>query len=411
MRQSLCNEKSGIKLARVNFSPKTKQLVAERAGLQCSYPTCNRRTLGPGAEVDETSNSGTAAHIYSAAAGGPRGQGGLTEEELKHPDNAIWFCRVHGTLIDNNRGDQFPPQLLLSYKQLHEARIAREHQGLYSPLGWFHSTRIRKSPIFKSNESFILAKLNLIIGNNGTGKSGLCEWMGGLFDISFLERWRAPASSLDYDLTFFVPREVEVGLELTNNDSILYRVDGKRAPVNPFKINLIFPRRESRRLIPEEENDDLLHVAGVLKIDPSVVESVVEEIHNFRHAKIGNIHFKSKDNTRIMYLDVDGTTPGLSFGALSGREQERVFIEFSSALARYCGRYAPTLLLLDGFVSIFFDGWFDYYSHHFLDPDNQFQTILTIPTQDIDLKKVRWNGWQVLRTSGHPPECMIEQEL
>ncbi len=94
--------------------------VAERAGLQCSYPNCDRRTLGTGAKNDETSNSGTAAHIYSAAVGGPRGQGILSEEELKHSDNAIWLCRDHSTLIDNNRGDRFPPQLLLSYKQMHQ---------------------------------------------------------------------------------------------------------------------------------------------------------------------------------------------------------------------------------------------------------------------------------------------------
>src|SRR5271154_5864971 len=91
----------------VEFSPQTKLLVALRAGLQCSYPTCNTRTSGPGANSDEISNSGTAAHIFSAASGGPRGRGGLTPDELKHPDNAIWLCRNHGTIVDNNRGKQF----------------------------------------------------------------------------------------------------------------------------------------------------------------------------------------------------------------------------------------------------------------------------------------------------------------
>ena len=62
-------------MARVNFTTQTKRLVSERAGFQCSYLTCNRRTLGPGGS-DEVSNSGVAAHVYSASEGGPRGQGG-----------------------------------------------------------------------------------------------------------------------------------------------------------------------------------------------------------------------------------------------------------------------------------------------------------------------------------------------
>jgi len=171
-------------LGRINFAARIKRIVAERAGFLCSYPNCDRLTLGPGAENDEISNSGTAAHIYSATVGGPRGQGILSEEELKHSDNAIWLCRNHGTLIDNNRGDRFPPQLLLSYKQMHEARIAHEQQGLYSPIGWIHEVRLDESPIFINRSSFMLAKLNLVIGDNATGKSALCEWISGIFGAS-----------------------------------------------------------------------------------------------------------------------------------------------------------------------------------------------------------------------------------
>lgn len=398
-------------MGRINFAARIKRIVAERAGFLCSYPNCDRRTIGPGAENDETSNSGTAAHIFSAAVDGPRGQGILSEEELKHSDNAIWLCRDHGTLIDNNRGDMFPPQLLLSYKQMHEARIAHEQQGLYSPIGWIHKVRLDESPIFTNKSSFMLAKLNLVIGDNATGKSALCEWISGVFDISYLSRWRKVRSPLKINLTYFTPQEIKVGLAIPDNNRVLYKVNERRAPVNPFKINLISPRNEKSRLTKEEENDDLVYFAGILKADPVVVESLVEEIHNYHHSKIRNIRFESEDSVRHMYLDVEGTHPGLSFSSLSGGEQEQVFIEFVSAWARFCGRYTPTVLVLDGFVSRFFKGWFDYYSHHFLDPDNQFQTILTIPSRDIDLSHIRWNGWQVLRTSGSPPECTIAQEL
>ena len=396
-------------MSRINFAPKTKRIVAERAGLQCSYPTCNRRTLGPGAENDEISNSGTAAHIYSAAAGGPRGQGALTENELKNSDNAIWLCRDHGTLIDNNRGDGFSPQLLLSYKQMQEARIAHEHQGLYTPIGWIHKINLKESPIFESQSSFTLAKLNLIIGNNGTGKSALCEWIGGVFDISYLGRWRSVRLPLKVDLSYFIPQEIGLSLEVPENNKVLYKVNDRRSPSNPLMINIISPRKARGRLTEDEKNSDLEYFAGILNVDPVVIDNLIEEIHDYQHAKIQNITFENEDGIKHMYLDVDGTHPRLSFRALSGREQERVFVEFACALARSYGRYAPTVLIFDNFISIFFEGWFDYYSHHFLDPSNQFQTIVTIPSRDIDLSNVRWNGWQVLHTTGSPPECIVSE--
>ena len=218
-------------------------------------------------------------------------------------------------------------------------------------------------------------------------------------------------TSLKVDLTYFTPQEIKISFAIPDNSSrVLYKVNERRAPSNPLKINIISPRREWDRLTEEEKNGDLIYFSGILKVDPVVVENLVEEIHDYHHSKIRNIRFEREDGVRKMCLDVDGTHPGLSFGAVSLRTQERVFIEFISALARFCGRYAPTMLIPDGLVSPF-KGWFDFYSHHFLDPDNQFQTILTIPSRDIDLSNVRWNGWQVLRTSGSPSECTIAQEL
>lgn len=396
-------------MCRINFTAKTKRIVAERAGLQCSYPSCNRRTLGPGSENNETSNSGTAAHIYSASVGGPRGQGTLTEDELKSSDNAIWLCRVHGTLIDNNRGDSFSPQLLLSYKQMQEARIAHEHQGLYTPVGWIHKINLNESPIFENNSSFTLAKLNLIIGDNGTGKSALCEWIGGIFNLSYLTRWRSVRRPLKFNLSFFNPQEITISLNIPENNKVSYKINDKREPLNPIIIKLISPRKELGRLTEDEKNSDLEYFSGVFNVDSVIINNLIDEIHNYQHAKIRNIKFEIEDGIKYMCLDVDGTHPGLSFGALSGREQERVFIEFACALARSCGRYAPTALILDNFISIFFKGWFDYYSHHFLDRRNQFQTILTIPSREIDLSNVRWNGWQVLHTSGSPPKCTVSE--
>ncbi|MFZ2726502.1 MAG: hypothetical protein WAX77_09650 [Methylococcaceae bacterium] len=267
---------------RINFSSCTKLRVAERAGLRCSYPACNKLTKGPGAKKDETSNSGTVAHIYSAAIGGPRGRGDLSEKELKSIDNAIWLCRNHGTQIDNNRGDKYPPELLLGYKQMHESRIAHEHEGLYSPIGWIHKVEIDESPVFESQSSIILGKLNLISGDNDTGKSALCSWISGIFDVAYLEGWKNKINTscpLKINLTYFAPDEIKISLEISDSNKILYKVNGFDAPTNPFKINLLLPRSYRSRLTDEEENDDIAYFSGILKVDPIVIESLAKEIN------------------------------------------------------------------------------------------------------------------------------------
>src|ERR1017187_9062507 len=101
---------------RDDFTAKTRRLVAERSAFRCSFPECDRTTIGPGSTTNEAASNGVAAHIFSAAAGGPRGRGGLSSEQLRSPTNAIWLCADHARLVDTNRGTKFPPATLQSYK-------------------------------------------------------------------------------------------------------------------------------------------------------------------------------------------------------------------------------------------------------------------------------------------------------
>ncbi len=91
---------------RLDFSDRTKRIIAARAGYRCSFPGCRKPTVGPGGRPEEFISTGVAAHIFSAAPGGPRGQGGLTTQDLVRPENGIWLCENHARLVDANRGSQ-----------------------------------------------------------------------------------------------------------------------------------------------------------------------------------------------------------------------------------------------------------------------------------------------------------------
>ncbi len=395
-------------LGRVNFSHATRMLVAGRAGNECSFPTCSRRTISPGAAGNQVSGDGIAAHIYSASPRGPRGQASLSREELEQPENCIWLCSTHAKLVDNNRGGAFPPETLHSYKALQEARVRREVQGLYSPVGWIHEVTLLDNPTFKTGQKLRLSKLNLIYGQNESGKSALTEWIGGAFDIRYLRRWWDRQSRpIHIQMTYLNPQLNVIDLRISSRSRFEVKIGGHALPFNPIPVRFI--RLRSLYL---KFDDDLLNISHNLRLSPLIVRNLVDEIHAFPHARIRNLRFKKNEQgKRTLYSDVDGTLPGLPLRDLSGRETERVFMEFATAAARVSGRYTPTMLILDGCPIILFEGFFDFYSHHLLDPDNQFQTLMCIPSTELDLDRVRWNGWEVIRTIGFGKDILINQEL
>jgi len=107
------------------FSQKTAQLLAERAGFRCSVPGCKVVTIGPGDAENESASVGTAAHIHSAALNGPRGRGLLTTAELANIKNGIWCCATHGREIDTNSGRGYTVETLQAWKRIREEDAKR----------------------------------------------------------------------------------------------------------------------------------------------------------------------------------------------------------------------------------------------------------------------------------------------
>jgi hypothetical protein len=400
-------------MARENFPPKVRKLIEAAAGHQCSFPACNRRTTGRGPTSDYASNSGYAAHIYAASGGGPRGQGGLSEAELKSAGNGIWLCGIHAKLIDNNRGKSYPPETLHSYKDLHEARVLLEHEGLYPPIGWLHELTIVQGPVFAAPQKVQLSKLNLIYGSNCTGKTALTEWITGFLDPEPLKRWTpAEQQPLILQLTLLNPKLQHLRLKIDGR-KLQYFVDGKPVAFIPIGFKIFKPQRLNFSI-----KDDREMLAAALAIPVVTVESLIEEVNSFTHAKASNLRFEldtddegNKTSRYVLRADLPGTAPGLTLRGLSGREGECILLELATAAARLAGKYCPTLLVFDYSISIIFEGFFDFYSHHLLDPINQFQTLMCIAERNLDLNNVKWNGWQVIRTNGRAPCVTLTQDV
>lgn len=107
---------------RVEFSLKTKKLLAERAGLLCSHFDCLRPTVAPAKNRkgnDAAVGTGVAAHIYAASENGPRPPTGMTEAEIKDPSNGTWMCKLCADQIDDFR-HEYPAERIFKMKRVRE---------------------------------------------------------------------------------------------------------------------------------------------------------------------------------------------------------------------------------------------------------------------------------------------------
>lgn len=109
---------------RDDFSKRTIDLLAKRAGYLCSNPECNLPTVGAAASPDKSIIVGEAAHITAAAPGGPRYDPSLTAEQRRHHSNGIWLCEIHGKAVDADP-NHFTVEMLRKWKQQAEQKSFR----------------------------------------------------------------------------------------------------------------------------------------------------------------------------------------------------------------------------------------------------------------------------------------------
>lgn len=117
-----------------DFSPKVKQMLAERVNFHCTV--CDAPTLGPKTgTTDERFSVGNATHIKAAAKNGPRYDENQTPAERKSIENGVWPAPAapHGPLITGNSDlDERPIQNSISSLPLPPCTTAKGIPSLAS---------------------------------------------------------------------------------------------------------------------------------------------------------------------------------------------------------------------------------------------------------------------------------------
>ncbi len=380
-------------MARIEFTKKTKTIIASRSGYRCCFPGCDKTLIGPGETSNDFITIAEFAHIFSASAKGPRTSGGLTKQELRKPENGLFLCRNHHKIVDSKSNIlEFSPDSLTRMKNLHEFKISGEIGEYLYPLNWISNFRI-EGGIFIAPISLTMGKVTFIYGKNGVGKSALIEIFQSVFTEEIHPRWNKPSLNFKIKVSFENPVISEFEC-LIENKKISYNIKEKNQPFVPFQFLVLALNKNGIR----PGVDDLKYIAKCIGFTREAVVSLLQTTSLNHGLFTQQVAIENKRTSPYLVDDLIITLKsGVSrtFGALSSTEQSRVIFDIVISYATEVSKYRPTLLLIDWENTYSFsDGSLSPYLEYLQSSKAHFQTLFVSHKERPDLD---WTGWIIAK--------------
>ena len=420
---------------RDDFSTATINELVARAGLRCSVPDCNVLCFGPAVASDTAFNQGTAAHIHSAArTTGPRANPDLTPEQRKSIINGIWCCARHGRLIDSDE-KRYSPDLLRRWKREHEERILIEATQGITAKGGVTSIAIENLERFRTRQTILFGSRTLLLGNNGTGRHIVCDFVASLSDFSHAMQWKTSGSRTGAKVEIEAVSGGKVKWQLLFGENLICNVDGNPVPAiysgfRVFNITQQFFPPEVDFHGPEDGDDEAADEATKAKYQEALkahriaknnalIDSLAKATTLPRDSLLTALKMMALTQGRFLAdIRFDGDVlQAKSFGGqffdfwhLSSSEQQIPVVDLYLRLAEFCARYAPTTLILSQHVFASFD------KHNLprllktlAEADFKFQIIVSLFRWPDDLDFDSWTVWQLEGTADGPDSVLAKR--
>lgn len=345
-------------MARDDFKTSTKKILGSRAGYTCSFPNCGKITIGPSRLLkNKYVNSGEAAHITAASPNGPRYDQALTSEKRRSEDNGIWMCSYHANLI-NKDFNSYSVSEIREWKRKHEISVYYKQSGVKTDIGEIVEISISNFGSINTSNVVTLKQRNIIYGDNGLGKTLICDLIASISNNIYNERWRTKWHSgiskftlkyvKDEEYNFRINLTSDDQLDFFNNDKKLYRLYA------PFKIYYFdswikIPPFEYKEELSEDENTDIYNkiiLEGFKKylgIEEFQFCTLIEYMRNRDLHLINDIKMENNE-LRIQIRNGPGY---FTFNMLSQGEKELTIIEIAIAIANLSSEFNPTVLIID----------------------------------------------------------------
>ncbi|WP_420082800.1 AAA family ATPase (plasmid) [Streptomyces sp. JL4002] len=261
--------------------------------------------------------------------------------------------------MDTNEGNAFPAPLLRSWRDLHEYRTRLEQGGYARPSGWVQSIQIQEHYLFRPGV-MQLSRGNLLIGENGVGKTHLLQLLRGMTTPRPLMDGHR---NLSCTISWFDPdlRTAKIGV---TGKALEYQVDGKRVhlPPRPYRVLDISPHR------PRPHSHGIGSLAEFLGVDEWTAGSVASTLPEVMPAVFSRVSVAG-ENLKVEYCEGNGEESSFRWMMLPFRAL--------AAFAELQAQSEPTVLILDEpFDHLYFRAVMEV-MRIFDSPSWSFQTIIS----------------------------------
>lgn len=379
---------------RYEFTEKTRQLIAKRAGFRCSFPGCNKLLIGPSPDGNGSISLGECAHIYAAAGQGPRGQVGLSEDAIKSEKNGIFLCKDHHDLIDSAEGSKkYDAQTLIRMKDAHEYQISCDMGMQQRPIMSIKSLTFVTHPFFDNGTTFNLTNATILIGDNGSGKTAFIESLYGILKNTVLNRWEND----DMEVFVTMGNPIFQVVSYQYHDKVIrYFTDNHQIGFCPYDIDVfLLSDNELWNCNSKECHSDIEKVARKIGIQESIVRVMIESVDLTDSIMVSDVKIIEEDldgqKYERLYLTLNTNDRQVTYFNLSSSQKFGFILDLICGYMKRVARFKHAILLIDDVLNNFDKKWKSFFLASLQKIGNYVQTIITTGSSVEDIALVGWN--------------------
>jgi len=324
------------------FIKATKSSLAQRAGYMCSL--CGKLTVGPSSETKSSvALLGDAAHIASVEPGGRRYEKGMTSKERKDISNGIWLCKDHHKLIDSDEC-RYTKGFLETIKKNHEKRISILNSGVNLENGLVVNIQIENIGKIVNKCNIEFSNSTLFFGNNGTGKTLICDIISSLHYPDKITKWvgRRNQGSSNYTVSYYDTKLSTYRINYSSKKVISFSYDENVVPTILSPYYCLYIEKDFFDVTRDIENITL-QLATYFRLKENEIVELINFINKLEKVFVNDIYFENHE----LIVKMNAKSPTLNFESLSTGEQYRVILELGLRLANYYSMFKPTILLIE----------------------------------------------------------------